>query len=126
MKKGVIKIIFVIMIVVLIIVGKNIIDKKTFKYEETLENSLSSYMVSGNTSDLDPIVELLDKDFGIEDTYIIGNAIISRPKFIRNFSSTKKDSSSIIPSLIQSSILEASQYYSLCDELNNRVLHKIR
>lgn len=73
-----------------------------------------------------PIVELLDKDFGIEDTYIIGNAIISRPKFIRNFSSTKKDSSSIIPSLIQSSILEASQYYSLCDELNNRVLHKIR
>lgn len=61
MKKGIIKLIFVIMIVVLIIVGKNIIDKKTFKYEETLENSLSSYMVSGNASDLDPIVELLDE-----------------------------------------------------------------
>ena len=67
MKKGIIKLIFVLLLVVLVIVGKNIIDKKTFKYEETVEKSLSSYMVSGNISELDPIIELLD-DYANDDT----------------------------------------------------------
>lgn len=61
MKKKFFGLFFIVFIVVLVIVGKNIIDNKTFKYESILEESLSSYMISGDTEVLNPVIELLNK-----------------------------------------------------------------
>lgn len=73
-----------------------------------------------------PIIEELDEVYRIDNLYLIGNATISRSKFIKYFSSSKRNSSSIIPSLVTDSILEQSEYYSLCGEINNFVLRKAR
>lgn len=55
------KFVVIILIVIMIILGKKIIDTKTFDYSEIVSDSLSSYYISGVTTDLKPIIELLDK-----------------------------------------------------------------
>lgn len=90
-----------------------------------LKESFNTGAVVTNTPK-HPIVKLLDKYYRIDDLYIIGNATISRSKFIRYFQTTDKTPSTIIPSLINSSILDSSQYYSLYDEINKTLIPKLR
>ncbi len=61
MKKKAIKIFLVILFVLGIFFGKRYIDSMTFDYTEIVNDSLSSYYVSGVINDLKPIVELLEK-----------------------------------------------------------------
>lgn len=61
MKKKIGKIIILVVIVCAILFGKSYIDNKTFDYTEIVSDSLSSYFISGNSSELKPIIDLLDK-----------------------------------------------------------------
>lgn len=71
-----------------------------------------------------PIVKALDREYQVDDLYIIGQANIARPKFLRNFESSSKEESDLISSLISSSILDESAYYSLYNELEEKKLQK--
>lgn len=61
MKKKAGKFIVIILIVIMIIVGKKIIDNKTFDYTDIVNDSLSSYYISGIVDDLKPIIDLFEK-----------------------------------------------------------------
>lgn len=71
-----------------------------------------------------PLVKLLDQEFQLEDLYVIGDAIIARPKFLRNFEASEEQESTLISSLISSSILDDSAYYSLYNKLAEMKLQK--
>ncbi len=55
------KIITLVIIIIIILGGKWFIDNKTIQYEELVNESLSSYYISGNTKELQPIIDLLEK-----------------------------------------------------------------
>lgn len=54
------KLVFIGAIIATIFLGKDFIDKKTFKYEDTVNKTITNYFISGNTSELKPLQDLLD------------------------------------------------------------------
>ena len=78
-------------------------------------NLLSGETISGIVKN--PIVKQLDKDYRVDNTYIIGGTIISRPKFLRNFESVQGNSNYLVISLVSNSILDEKEYYDLTKEL---------
>lgn len=69
-------------------------------------------------------VQMLDREYRVENTYIIGGTIISRPKFLRNFESVQGDPSFLIFSLVSNSILNDKEYYDLTNELRKNKAKK--
>ncbi len=63
------------------------------------------------------LVKYLDTEYRVDNTYIIGNTIISRPKFLRNFESVQGNPNYLIFSLVSNSILDEKEYYDLTKEL---------
>lgn len=63
------------------------------------------------------LVKLLDSNYRVDNTYIIGGTIISRPKFLRNFESVQGNPNYLIFSLISNSILDEKDYYDLTSTL---------
>ena len=78
-------------------------------------NLLNGSVITNITSN--EIVKDLDENYRVDNTYIIGGIIISRPKFLRNFESVKANPSYLIISLISNSILNDTEYYELTTEL---------
>ncbi len=70
------------------------------------------------------LVKQLDKEYRVDNTYIIGGTVISRPKFLRNFESVQGDPSYLIISLVSNSILDDKEYYDLTVELKQSKLKK--
>lgn len=71
-----------------------------------------------------PLVQKIDEEYRVDDTYLIGNTTISRPKFLCNFESVQGNPSYLIPSLISNSILDEMSYLSLVNEINGNKLKK--
>ena len=69
-------------------------------------------------------VKQLDNEYRVDNTYIIGGTIISRPKFLRNFESIQGNPSYLIASLVSSSILDAKEYQDLISELKHNKTKK--
>ena len=69
-------------------------------------------------------VKQLDNEYRVDNTYIIGGTIISRPKFLRNFESIQGNPSYLIASLVSSSILDAKEYHDLTSELKHNKTKK--
>lgn len=63
------------------------------------------------------LVKQLDSEYRVDNTYIIGGTIISRPKFLRNFEQVQGNPSYLIISLVSNSILNDKEYYDLTTEL---------
>ena len=61
MKKHLPKLIFVAVVLAVIFGGKAFIDYKTIDYKSIVNNGISNFFISGNTSELEPVIELLDK-----------------------------------------------------------------
>lgn len=61
MKKALPIILIILLIIGIIFGGKKIIDFKTSDYTEIVTNSLTKYYVSGNVSELEPVIELLEE-----------------------------------------------------------------
>lgn len=61
MKKALPKILFIIALVGVIIGGKKIIDFKTEDYKETVTNGLTEFFISGDVSELEPVITILEK-----------------------------------------------------------------
>lgn len=61
MKKALPKILFILLIVGIIFGGKKIIDYKTQAYEDVVTAGLTKYFVSGDVTELKPVIELLEK-----------------------------------------------------------------
>lgn len=76
MKKALPKILFILLIVGIIFGGKKIIDYKTFDYKDIVTEGLSKYFVSGDVTELKPVIELLEKYVNEEE----------KRKEIQNFS----------------------------------------
>lgn len=55
------KIITVVILIAIIFIGKWFIDNKTIDYETIVSDSLSSFYINGKTTELKPIIDLLDK-----------------------------------------------------------------
>ena len=69
-------------------------------------------------------VQMLDREYRVENVYIIGGTIISRPKFLRNFESVQGNPSFLIFSLVSNSILNDKEYYDLTNELRKNKAKK--
>ena len=63
------------------------------------------------------LVKYLDTTYRVDNTYIIGGTIISRPKFLRNFESVQGNPNYLIFSLVSNSILDEKEYYDLTSTL---------
>lgn len=63
------------------------------------------------------LVKYLDTTYRVDNTYIIGGTIISRPKFLRNFESVQANPNYLIFSLVSNSILDEKEYYDLTSTL---------
>ena len=63
------------------------------------------------------LVKQLDETYRVDNTYIIGGTIISRPKFLRNFESVNGNPNYLILSLVSNSILNEKEYYDLTREI---------
>lgn len=63
------------------------------------------------------LVKYLDSNYRVDNTYIIGGTIISRPKFLRNFESVQGNPNYLVISLVSKSILDEKEYYDLTKEL---------
>lgn len=63
------------------------------------------------------LVEFLDTNYKIDNVYIIGGTVISRPKFLRNFESVQGNPNYLIISLVSNSIINEKEYYDLTSEL---------
>ena len=50
-----------ILLLILIIIGKMIIDNKTINYKPIVKDSFSSYFIKGQAQELNPVIEILDK-----------------------------------------------------------------
>ena len=61
MKKALPKILFIVVLVGVILGGKKLIEFKTEDYRETVTTSLTEFFISGDTSKLEPIIEILEK-----------------------------------------------------------------
>ena len=66
------------------------------------------------------LVKQLDSEYRVDNTYIIGGTIISRPKFLRNFEQVQGNPSYLIISLVSNSILNDKEYYDLTTELKTK------
>ena len=66
------------------------------------------------------LVKQLDETYRVENTYIIGGTVISRPKFLRNFESVEGNTNYLIISLVSNSILNDKEYYDLTTELKHK------
>lgn len=66
------------------------------------------------------LVKQLDSTYKVENAYIIGDTIISRPKFLRNFESVQGNPNYLIISLVSNSILNDKEYYDLTTELKHK------
>lgn len=71
-----------------------------------------------------PIVNELEKNYRVDDVYIIGNVNISRPKFLRNFESVSETPNLLIVSLVSSSILSEEEFINLLNALKTKELKK--
>ena len=58
----IIKLIILVLIIVTIIVGKKVIDNKTYDFSSEVRESLNKYFSSGNTKDLDKIINIIDEN----------------------------------------------------------------
>lgn len=65
--KKMFKFIFLGIIIAIVIFGKQYIDKKTFKYEKTVDECISNYFINSDSKALTPLSELLDKYSDDED-----------------------------------------------------------
>ncbi|MGN1370781.1 MAG: hypothetical protein ACI4XM_00665 [Candidatus Coprovivens sp.] len=98
--------------------------------DDYLPNTISSYginFLSGDkiTTIVDSdIVKAMDEEYQIDNIYLIGDIIISRPKFLRNFEQVQGNKSYLIPSLVSQSILEESSFLTLTNELTKKTLKK--
>lgn len=98
--------------------------------DDYLPNVVLQYgmnILSGSTisSIIDnPIVEQLDTEYRVENTYLIGNTSISRPKFLRNFEQVEGNTNYLIPALVSNSILDELSYINLINELKSPKLKK--
>lgn len=81
-------------------------------------NLVSGTCITNITSD--ETVSYLDSKYRVENTYIIGGTIISRPKFLRNFEATKANPNYLVISLVSNSILNECEYYELTSELRKK------
>ncbi len=63
------------------------------------------------------LVKQLDETYRVENTYIIGGTVISRPKFLRNFESVNGNPNYLVLSLVSNSILNEKEYYDLTREI---------
>ncbi len=61
MKKFLPKLIIIILFVAVIFGGKAIIDKKTVNFEDVINKSLANYFITGDSTKLSSITELLDE-----------------------------------------------------------------
>lgn len=61
MKKKFPKIIYLLLIIAAIFIGKHIIDQKNYPYKEEVNTNLTNYFIEGNQDDLTPIANLLEK-----------------------------------------------------------------
>lgn len=61
MKNFISKFLPIIILVLLILIGKNKIDNRTYDYKPEVEVALSNYFVSGDDTGLDNVLNLLDK-----------------------------------------------------------------
>lgn len=61
MKKHLPKLIFIAVVLAVIVGGKAFIDYKTIDYKNIVNDGISNFFISGNTSELEPVIELLDK-----------------------------------------------------------------
>jgi hypothetical protein len=61
MKKALPKILFILLIVGVIFGGKKIIDYKTSPYEKIVDDALTKYFVSGDVTELKPVIALLEE-----------------------------------------------------------------
>lgn len=108
--------------------SKFICDDSTL--EEFVPDIASMYglnILSGNSISSiieHPLVKKIDTDFKVDNVYLFGNTIISRPRFLRNFEQANGDCKLLVASLISNTILDESSYYELINELNNKQLKK--
>ncbi len=58
----IIKLIILVLVIVTIIVGKKVIDNKTYDFSSEVRESLNKYFSSGNTKDLDKIIKIIDEN----------------------------------------------------------------
>lgn len=61
MKKHLPKLIFIGVLLAVIFGGKAFIDYKTIDYEAVVNEGISNFFISGDSKELDPVIELLDK-----------------------------------------------------------------
>ncbi len=85
---------------------KNMLEQETVGSAKTIVN---------NT-----LVKQLDKEYRVDNIYVIGDTTISRPKFLRNFESAQGNPNYLIASLVSNSILDEKEYYNLTNELKTK------
>ncbi len=56
----IVKILIIVAVIATVIIGKKIIDNKTYDFTSEVKTSLNKYFASGNTKDLDKIIKLID------------------------------------------------------------------
>lgn len=96
-------------------------------YLPNIVTDLGMNLLNGNSISTiidSDIVKYLDEQYLVENTYIIGNTSISRPKFLRNFESVQGNPNYLILSLVSNSILSEQSYYDIVAELKGKQLKK--
>lgn len=102
-------------------------DTMLDEYLPNVVNNFGMNLLSGTkitTIKEHPLVQYLDTEYQVDNTYFIANTPISRPKFLRNFESVNGNEAYLITSLISGSILDETSYYNMINELNNRKTKK--
>lgn len=96
------------------------LDESLDEYLPNIIDQNGLNLLSGETINKivnNPIVQQLDKDYRVDNTYMIGGTIISRPKFLRNFELVQGNADYLVISLVSGSILDEKEYYELTKEL---------
>ncbi len=108
-------------------------NDKSYLQDEELDEYLEVYSLNLdaiNGSKIDkvrknPLVLTLDEQYKVSDEcYLIGNALISRPKFLRNFESIKEDETKLLPCLLSNSLITEYEYHSVYKEVKRLTLHR--
>lgn len=102
-------------------------DDSLDSYLPNIVTDLGMNLLNGNSISTiidSDIVKYLDEQYLVENTYIIGNTSISRPKFLRNFESAQGNPNYLILSLVSNSILSEQSYYDIVTELKGKQLKK--
>lgn len=70
----------------------------------------------------DQFVKMLEQKYRIEDCYFIGDAIVSRPKFLKKYQAIKDNNNlnnqTLISSFLDDSIASEANYFSIISELD--------